>query len=82
MNFYEFVDYISNTKKDYKLFSKNLFLDYDKDKDGFLSLEEVKLMNQSFTFPFRLSAERLEKEFKEMDSNSDGKISIDGKFYY
>ena len=46
-----------------------VFLKYDKDADGFLSLDEFKAIDK------KLGTTKLEAGFKKLDTNGDGKLS-------
>jgi Ca2+-binding EF-hand superfamily protein len=56
--------------------AKNMFYDYDKDKDGYISFEEFKQMAKYFFV--ETDEEKLKKDFERIDLNSDGKLSIEG----
>ena len=53
---------------------KGLFHCFDDDDSGFLSPEE--LVSLSFTLGLETNAEKIKEDFKNADSNADGKISV------
>ena len=61
---------------DMKIFGKNLFKDLDADKDGFISFDEFKKVND--LIPGELAQSK--EDFLKADTNKDGKINQQGKF--
>ena len=48
----------------------------DKDRDGFISFDEFKLMAKRF---FKITDEDdIREDFERIDKNGDGKLSLDG----
>lgn len=94
---------LDDFKPDTRIFWRNMFRHFDKDKDGFISLDEfkelslfydennetnkynlvfiddLKLISKLFEF---IRHEELNDEFKKIDSNRDGKISLDGEYCF
>lgn len=68
----------AGSKPDIKVFSRNLFADFDKNKDGFITFDEFRrvknLINKSLT------DENLKIEFDKFDNNKSGKVSLKGYF--
>ena len=66
---------------DMKIFGKNLFKDLDADKDGFISFDEFKKVNDLKVNDFIPGILAQSKEdFLKADTNKDGKINQQGKF--
>ena len=61
---------------DLKIFAKNFFKDLDTDKDGLISFDEFKKVND--LIPGDLS--ELKEDFVKADTDKDGKINLQGKF--
>jgi Ca2+-binding EF-hand superfamily protein len=77
IDFKEFVAIMSGGyEPDEITIAKNMFYDYDKDKDGYISFEEFKQMAKYFFV--ETDEEKLKKDFERIDLNSDGKLSIEG----
>ena len=81
INFNEFVKIMSGGyEPDEKIIARNMFFDFDKDKDGLISFEEFKLMAKFFFKSANI--DELEKDFNSIDLNGDGKLSLEGSLNY
>ena len=66
------------SKPDINVFIKNMFTDFDKNKDGLISFEEFKSIK---TMLFgKKTDEELKHEFDSMDADKTGTINLKGRF--
>lgn len=65
-----------STKLDIKIFTKNLFADFDKNKDGLISFEEFKAIKT--VFENKIDDDELKKDFDSIDADKSGHISLKG----
>lgn len=78
LNFGEFIECLCNNtkKRDIKVFTKNIFNDFDSDKDGYLDFLEYALLDSYLPLPS--TEEKLIADFEAIDVNKNGKINMNG----
>lgn len=80
IDFKEFVKIMAGRyQPDDRTIAKNMFIDFDKDKDGLITFDEFKQMAKFF---LQVSEQELKEEFERIDINGDGKLSLEGRFIF
>ena len=54
---------------------QTIFEAFDQDKDGFIDKSEIEVISKELGHP--LTKQKIDKIFKKMDINKDGKLSFD-----